>query len=161
MSTTLKIKSAYEKAQVKGTHELAPRVGHYLFQTCKMTTTSKGLQVAVMETLWKPLTEISFIENLTFEVAITSFYNKNASGPTYIDSCDLINRMIVVKQVTVLNNVISLIWDVVYDTPLISKPQSLFGIAPMTYNDINGLNGRFGIDDTPDPDQPYDSPDDL
>lgn len=161
MSTTLLIKSAYQKAQVKGAHELAPRVGHYVFQKSKMKTTSKGLEVAVMESLWKPLTEPSFIESLTFEVAIRSFYSINAQGPKHLDSNYLINKMIIVKEVKLENNILSMSWDVVDENPIISKPKSLFSMAPMSYSDINKMNGKLGIDDNPNTNQVYDAPDDF
>ena len=161
MSSTLKIKSDYEKAQVKGTNILAPRVGHYAFQKYKIKTTAKGREVAIMETIWKPFTEYSFVENLVFEVAIRSFYSVNAIGPKHIDSIDLMDKMIIVKEVKLENDILSMKWDVLDENPIITKPQTLYNMAPMSYGDINNMNRRFGIDDSPNEDQAYDAPDDL
>ncbi|MFD0751263.1 hypothetical protein ACFQZS_14020 [Mucilaginibacter calamicampi] len=161
MSSALIIKAAYEKAQVKGTHRLAPRVGHYLFQKLEVTTVTKEIEVELVKTLWKPLADNSFVDGLTFEVITRSFYSPFATGPVHIKTSDLINRLVVVKEVTIFDNNVCVTWDVLADKPGIAKPTSLYGMNPLSYDDINRMNRRFGIDDNPNDNAPYDAPDDL
>jgi hypothetical protein len=153
------LKQAYQNAQVIGTHELSPRQGQYVFQSVDTKKLPNGKQVPIVNALWKSLTAPSFVKGVHFQVATTSFYNAESTGPKHLSVEELIGRIIIVKEVALANKSIIIKWDVIDEEPIIEQSKSLFSVNSASYDDISKLNNQYGINDNHQGDTIYDEPD--
>ncbi|UEG53426.1 hypothetical protein LLH06_00345 [Mucilaginibacter daejeonensis] len=153
------LRQAYQNAQVKGTHELAPRQGCYVIQSVSTKTLSNGKQLLVANAMWKPMTAPGFLKGVEFKVATTSFYNAQSLGPKHLSIEKLIGRIVNVNNVTLYDESISITWEVTNEAPIIEKPKSLFSMNSTSYDDISEMNKRYGIRDNQALDHVYDEPD--